>query len=402
MTHTKKNNIPIQFELALIFYVLHNTIPVVGFHTPAVVNALVLAYLYIFLFIHSKNFILDFGHVIPIFSITILSILYGGFKDFATDIYFIAQTFIYPLVTLYLFKCQNQKAVTRIFYIVIISYMVTAVTTYIGCGIFPGASRQIAGNLDSKDEELFTLYMQYNIGSFAFIYTLVMLLPIAIGMFRTHKKSILFSVTMMVLIVMTVIRSEYSTALIMMVLIAVSFFFPTNFRFRHIFYLFIVCGIFYIVGKLSLGQLLIDLSQKVESASVSERFYDLGTFFVSNGGAANMEGDVGYRMEFYQKSLDMFKAYPILGGGVQAAGGHSFLFDNLGKFGIIGLFATILVYSKIYILFYRPFRFNSWYGYALIVFVVALILATLNPKDNIGVLTFTIPLFMKAFDTTKR
>ena len=48
--------------------------------------------------------------------------------------------------------------------------MITGITTYYGCQIFPSASRDIAAQLISEDPEQYAMYMSYNIGSFSFLY----------------------------------------------------------------------------------------------------------------------------------------------------------------------------------------------------------------------------------------
>lgn len=47
--------VPWYFQLIVVFYALHTSMPVVGFYTPAVVNAAVVLYLYLYLFLRNNK-----------------------------------------------------------------------------------------------------------------------------------------------------------------------------------------------------------------------------------------------------------------------------------------------------------------------------------------------------------
>ena len=80
--------VPWYFQLIVVFYALHTSMPVVGFYTPAVVNAAVVLYLYLYLFLrNNKETIADIKYILPIFSIYILSLLYEGASHLVTYIY---------------------------------------------------------------------------------------------------------------------------------------------------------------------------------------------------------------------------------------------------------------------------------------------------------------------------
>ena len=164
MSSTDAKAVPWYFQALVVFYALHFTMPIVGFNTPAIVNAAVLLFLYGFLIFRDwRTALSDFSKIIPFFAINILSIIYSGFKDAAVEIYWLLQLMIHPLLALYLIRKKDKKTAQRMVIIIGISFFVTAITTYFGCLTHPGASRDLAAMLSTKDPALYALYMSLNI-----------------------------------------------------------------------------------------------------------------------------------------------------------------------------------------------------------------------------------------------
>ena len=57
----------------------------------------------------------------------------------------------------------------------------------------------------------------------------------------------------------------------------------------------------------------------------------------------------------------------------------------------------IIMYRRMFKVFFKPCAQQKWYGYICLLFLVALAFAFLNPKDNLIVLTFIVPLFMASY-----
>lgn len=389
--------IPVYFQLLVVVYMLHTSVPIVGFYTPAIVHAGVVLSLYFFLFSRKElNIAAAAMYVLPIFGIYILSLLYGGPSHLITYIYGMLQIFVYPLISLYLIRIGNRKVARRLFFIIGLSYMITGITTYTGCQMYPNASRDIAAMLTSEDPELYAMYMSHNIGSFSFIYTLVLILPLLIYLIRDRKINLLAGISCLVIIVLAVFASEFATAFLFMLISMMTFFLPIYFKKKQIAWLFIGMFVFFMVGKSYLGQTLNWTASVVESEIVSDRLENLALFFIGED-TQNVEGDIESRMDLYEHSLEAFRASPIWGNSHIPVGGHSYMLDNLGSYGLLGLLAMIMMYRRLFNAFYRSCRNQKWYGYTCFVFVVALAFAALNPKDNLGVLTFIVPLFMTSF-----
>jgi O-antigen ligase len=397
MSNSNTKATPWYFQVIVVLYALHTTLPIFGYYIPTILHVAALLFLYAFLFLkESQTFLSVFAKIIPIFAISILSIIYTGFKNFAIDVYWLLQMMIYPLLSLYLIRTADQRVVRRIVVVLGISFIVTSITTYFGCRAYPSASRDLAAMLSSRDPALYALYMSRNIGSFSFIYALVLLIPIIV--FAIKDKLIKRWIGLIVLVVMSmaIIYSDYTTALLFMVIsIAILFVFPKKLETKHFVILSIVILFVFLVGSSLIVAFLGKLGEVVGSEVVSDRLEELSSY--TENSSDYLEGDIEARSDFYMKSINSFLESPIWGSSTARLGGHSFVFDNLGQFGLIGLVAMLLMFRAIYKHFFVPFRPQKWYGHVLFSFFVAIALAFLNPKDYINVLTFYLPLFCVAY-----
>ena len=400
MNILKKNTIPVIVQIAIVVYALRLALPVWGFYMPAMVNAALLAFLYVAIFVGRVRLrAIDFLAVIPIFSVEILSLFYETPSDIVIYIYKIAQLFIFPLLGLYLIKSDNHPIVRRIFYIVSIAYLVTCVTTYFGCLTYPAASRALATMSESENYDLYSLYTSMNIGSFSFVYAIVLMLPLLIYLVRDKRLNIIIGVIALLMVVITIFVTEYATALLFMIVAFMAFIFPKNFSTKHIIITMLTILVIYWGAKDYLGHAFDVLATNVDSEILAERFYSISDLLL--GDEKSVEGDIESRIEVYELSVKAFEASPIWGASGINVGGHSFFLDNLGKYGCFGLIAMIFMYSSLYKLYFKRYKSQPYSGYILLTFFIALALAILNPKDNLAILTFIVPLFTVAFKTEK-
>lgn len=388
-------SLPWYFQLAVLYYIFHTTIPVFGHYTPAVVHAAMVFFLCIFTLIYSSNF-KYIAKVLPIFSISLLSICYFGLTNIVVELYGLIQIALYPILALFIIDRYDERVVKRLFWLSMASYMLTAITTYFGCILYPGAARFIATDLAGTDPILYSLYKSANIGNFSFIYTLVLLLPVMVFLLRTRQVNVTIALSMIVIIALTIVQTEYTAALLLTCLSLSLFFLPKNIQLKHLLMLVGIALLFFTFGKILVGGALIQFSSFFsDSDTFSSRLYDLGAA-LSGQIAGSDNSDIDSRKELYTISLDAFFASPLWGGSSRV-GAHSFFCDNLGRFGVIGLVAMVIMYKRMYKLFYLPFVRKPFFGYIFFSFLLALIMAIINPKDNIGVLSLTIPLFALAY-----
>ena len=397
-----KATLPWYFRALVVLYAFHSTLPILGFNTPAVVHAANMALLYGFLFIkEGRTALSDFAKIIPIFAIHILSILYKGFGNIAVELYWLLQLMVYPLLSLYLIRIGDQRSAKRLVVILGLSFIVTSITTYFGCRAYPGASRDLAAMLSTRDPALYALYMSLNIGSFSFIYALVLLLPLLVFAIKEKLVYRWIGLAVLAIVVMAIIVSDYTTALLCMtVSIIILFVSPRRLKTIH----FVLMAVLIFVLILASDWLIVPFLDKlggiVGREIVSDRLQELSA--LSSNESSFLEGDMEARSDLYMKSINSFLDSPVWGSSSAKLGGHSYVLDNMGQFGLLGLIGMIIVFRAIFKRFFAPFKQQKFYGHILFSFLVAILLALLNPKDYLTVLTFYIPLFCVAFsDTTE-
>lgn len=247
---------------------------------------------------------------------------------------------------------------------------VTAITTIIGTFTYESPCRELA---TPDNIEIDRLYKSRNIGGYGFIYFLVLLNSIVLKDL-IQKKSIK-SVVLFVTFGFCIVRSEYTTALLLFIvsigIVAVSF--------SKRFFVRIVILVFFLASLSGIQGLLDSASSYFSDSSymMSKRFEMMSDY--SEYGDA--DGDLGIRMVLYYQSIGAFLHNP-LGGRLLSfsqtpLGGHSEILDFIGNSGLLGLFALIALIS--YLSNKTPItRINLKDPYIRSLFIVAIILATIN------------------------
>lgn len=394
-----KHSIPWIFKALIVLYIFHTTIPIFGYLVPAVVHAAVVFILFVLLATYDSSFKKNFILITPITIIYILNMVYSGFSNFAIYFYSLLQLWLFPLLALFLMRYANTKVLKRILLLICFSYIATSITTVIGNQVYPGASRLIAAVFQSDETYVYDVYMMMNIGGFNFVYSMVLMTPIVIYMLRRRDIPRLFSLVLLICIIAVVYYTDYTTAFLSFLFTIVGLLFLRKaFGGRQVatYMVFILLVVLFFDEFVfpylsSFGGLL-------GSENINARLTELSDFSVSD--TSTYEGDLGSRYEIYKRSLIEFSKSPIWGSPNAKVGGHSYVFDVLGKFGLFGALCLIWMYRRLFNVFYKPFFGTNCYGYVSFVFGLAVLLAILNPKDNLSVLTFMIPVAALYF--TKR
>ena len=369
--------------------------PIVGYYTPVAINVLLLFLLYSFLIANNKFFFKDLLLVLPVYSIAFVSLLLGDYDNISIWIYTFIQKLIYTLIALYLIRHGEKKIIKRIFYVIMFSYIVTCVTTYIGCINFPGASRLLAKGL-KEEPALYALLMNSNVGGFNFIYTLVLFTPVVLFIMREKMESRLLCGAILFLFAVVIITSEYATALIGFLLAFISLFFHNNLKIKHLVFLSVfLLAVYYAGGKTLIGHSFEYLADNVESEMVSNRLHNLSVGILE--GENKLEGDVEARMDYYQMSLDAFLENPITGSRTAELGGHSYILDKCARYGILGIAAIIIMLLRLYKLFYKPYVSHNFYGSIIFTYLISILFMFVNTKANLMVTSFLIPLFIISY-----
>ena len=384
---------PIIIKVILFIYVLYSFMPAVAYYVPSYIR-IVLALIVVFYFLPRVSF-----RWLPIIIIPLLTLIGYALNSpsrFFPHLYYVFNIGVlgalsYSLVT------RDEIALSRqIVVLLVISFVINSITTLYGNIRFPNASRVLASI--TLVAENYDNYRRQNIGGFDEIYSFTLSIPLAAIVFM-KKKGILriLSLSVAVLFLFTIIKSDYTTALVFAVLSFLLFFFPLKTKNRTI-----IIVISLIVAFLLLGDsinVFSFISRLSGSDAVSNRMSDLSDWLQS--GQLNDNSDVSGRFGLYMISLKGFLTSPIIGNLTSKetmVGGHSFILDNLSTYGLIGIISLLLMYSAIYNLNCKFYSKTDFFYFAIFIYVVYLFLTFLNPQPFIPFISFALPLFFYVFN----
>lgn len=224
---------------------------------------------------------------------------------------------------------------------------ITSITTIIGLNQYPMASRELASGTAIYD----TLkYSRINIGGYEYIYSLVLLIPIAIWMIR-HSKGFMkaLNIAVLVLNILCIYESQYTLALICTVLAFLVVLMQKH-RKLALIILAVLIAMLAINGFALLGDLFEWASEVVNQEYVSDRLLQVSQLL--SGETVNTETN-DERIQHYLNELQSFADSPIWGHNLfsynsDRISGHSVVLDMLGGAGILGLTLLIVLVCTLY------------------------------------------------------
>lgn len=192
-------------------------------------------------------------------------------------------------------------------------------------------------------------YTQIGAMGYELAYSIAILIPALFFLAMCEKKWWLFVFS--VGCCFYVFKASFFIALLAMILnilLAIIFSIPTEKITMKIFFLVstfcVILAIFFMWPHL--GKIFLELSTKVESIQLSERFYQLGRMLL----VGDRSGGTLARFDLYGQSIKGIKENAILGMAVfdrtYAVSGHSTILDNWCLFGILGI--VPIVYTIMY------------------------------------------------------
>ena len=386
------------FEIFAVLYIAHKLLPAFGYYMPSVVYLGVFAVTFVFGFTISndgerKNFTLS---MLPLFLVSILAciryVTLGNVSGMFVYIYGELQIYLYGIIAVWYIVKNKPERAKFVFNFMLICYAVTGITTYIGCINYPQASR-IMATLSTTDS-LHQLYTRSNIGGFSFIYELVLILPLIIYMIKNKRINKILGAMFVVLIGLVIIQSEYATALILFVLSLILFLIPKLTGKKIIFFIVVALAIILLL-RTFIANMFESLTNIVESETISERFKYISDLLSGN----SVDDAEGNRMELYAKSFNAFWDSGMMGiwnNGL--TGGHSFILDTLGIYGIFGMYAIIAVYTAMYKVFICKHKDKDYFAYLLYVYILGVLMAVINTKMNLFIFICFIPIFAFVMD----
>lgn len=281
---------------------------------------------------------------------------------------------ILPVLVGYYITQYHKEDIKFFAGVIILSFLITAITTIVGLIQFPFASRILATTASAQDAEAIT-YDWHNIGGYSFIYMLVLLYPILIMAFKQKKINFVVAIIGTVLIYTVVVLSEYTTALLLLMISTLLYFVKRNLKKKDVFILLAVEILFVVFFGDYVSEFLSYIASLTGSNTMSERLNSLA------GGQKGLESSESNRIFLYQRSLNTFFSHPLLGtftSGGGGVGGHSFIFDTLGTYGLVGAALLFSMYRKVYRLFVLPFKDKQGFGYVLWTFLQVILLSCVN------------------------
>lgn len=262
-------------------------------------------------------------------------------------------------------SCDKKKLYKIVLYITLL----TCVTTIQGTFVYDYPCRELA---TPNNPDIDYVYKSKNIGGYGFVYYLLLLIPILVK--KICEKYSLLDLIVLICSIFCVIRSEYTTALLIMFITGICLLFVISKS------KFVKIGavIFGIVCIFFLKDILIFAGSLVgDSFFVEQRI----NMLLDYGETGSTDGDMAERQDLYMLSFMSFLTNPVFGSffnSGQHIGGHSEILDFLGHSGLIGVGVITLIYKKL--------KYNTPVGF-------------INYRDPFVGVTVLVALFIAATNT---
>lgn len=376
------------YDLLVILYFAHKLLPAFGFYTPSVIYLATFAMVFL---MSVSSYTRDILILIPFIFVSMMESIdcLVGVKDSPVVITFYGelQTLLFVMIILKYTNNARRMEQRRLFNFIICMYVITSVTSIIGWISYPQASRLLALGADT---EMYSTFTKMNIGSFEFVYEMVLLTPLFIGMLKTNKIKKSLGIFLIVLSGIVVVGSQYTTALLLYCLTLILLF-PIKITPAKLIFIVSLEVLFVYFFPDLLSNLIFTAANNTDSNIVSERLNSIAeTLSGNHADSIAMES----RINVYDRALSAFiESYGLGTWSSGGAGGHSFIFDNMGVYGYFGIFMIIVFLKGVLKKCLKTFKNSDCYGYMLWSFIMAIILMFVNPKANIVLLGSILPLF---------
>ena len=355
-TSASKDNKVDLLEILLWFRLILTFVPAAGEFSTFIINVVIVVAIWVVLFTNAgSGYVFNkMGKFIPLYLITFVNLLFGvRSTTIPLFIYGIIQWFIYPVAITYLVENNKRGSVKRILFISLACIVITSITTIIGNEALPGASRALASGWRDDETQMHFL-KQMNIGGFDFAYLLSLLFPLFVYVFKggINRMASIAIIAVGAVAMYAVYKTEYTTALLFSVLGLCTMFLPRNYKFKQIAVVAVVGGIIAFMSVAALSTFFGNLSESSESGVIAERLGGISDILSGN----QTGGDTEARQDVMNKSWKAFIASPIVGSGKGSVGGHSYILDTMGMYGMFGIIMLIIVFKALFKLFIKPYR----------------------------------------------
>lgn len=388
--------------LTFLFF-LHRS-SFIAFNTPAILWQVIVISLFLllaFFCAKTKNVILY------LFPIVVIDIIWKILKSttlfepvgFAQFISGIMQYSIFPLLTYYLFRKGNIKLFIYVIFVFLLVEITTGISTIFASYIDPTLARMDYGTVRTENPQLYAFRMLLNVGDYHTTYGFTAMLPIFIliykwaHVFPRHIMMRLLSLLVVFISVYTVYSASYTISLAICCLMLLLFLCPAKIN-KTFFVSSLFLSIFLaFLLKQMIPFALETIAGHLDDPIMTERLLDLAKSIEYGEDTSASGSDFNERMICYEKSWSGFLSNPFWGNmNYELSGGHSFILDNLGLMGLLGVGLLIIMLKTIWKRYISIFKMYPWfyyYGYALIAILVFFFL---NPDDMSEQLLFFYPV----------
>lgn len=382
-------------EFSLYVFIAYVMLPSVSVILPPYIRTLVILFILFSIFVGTTfQYQRNSGSMMILHCamISVITICYFGktiftYSDYIS--YFTSSYLFWGAIAFsYSIRRWNTKRKNRVYNFLLFTMVITMITTIVGNIMYPQASRVLA----DISRDFANHYLRLNIGTYGFIYGLVIMLPFFWGKSKTNKKYlILIVLTFIVLLV-----SQYSIAMLVATFISLSILFvPDGKLAKMIFFWLMVCLIFSIVRPLLYLSLLDvkDIFDTIGLEMLSDRFDAVIDLMINN----DLSGSALVRYELYMKSWETFISKPIFGNvftnTMNVLGGHSEILDVLAAGGLStsALCVGILLPHIRKIGRKKNSDIYTYMRYSFMAFLIVAFVNTIFVSGIIAVISFLVP-----------
>lgn len=389
------------FIMLLVIRIFVQYAPAVELSTPFILSFPVLAALILYIMAVDMRLVRKALLTIPIFIVPFLNTIAvnGGRIPLVNLMYVVFQWLSWPLIGYFVVDKLTSKSQKIAFWSFVACFVITALTTSYGCSIFPNASRAMAnGTFAEMESDIVTMYRSMNIGSFQFVYTLVLMIPVILCCNLSVFKNRYWGYGIIGLFLYTIYQTQYTTALLLAVVSTAYLVLPISHNPKTARKWLIGIVAIFFVSLPIIGDLLSFFAGIIGSEQMSQRFSELSLSI--SGQQLDEDSDFGTRLYLWNKSLTTFFSHILTGvyfttdiaSASKYVGGHSFILDSMARFGIVGLMLVIWMFKKLYKLFVKPFNNRNDYIFVFTAFVLNIVQCLINTVSIEVVFVFLMPL----------
>ncbi len=258
--------------------------------------------------------------------------------------------------------------------VIVIAYLVTGITTVIGCMKYPDAARILASTETSQDP-IAVMYSWMNIGGYGFVYSMVLLYPFVVLAFKMKRLRLIPMILITVVMFVTVISAEYTYAFMLMMITALMLILPRDISIKRFILLMLVFTLAVFLFRTTVAAIISAIGDYLGNSAMTDK---INVIFL---GKESVEGFDDDRGALYMLSIESFLKNPLFGSlpsGNALTGGHSFILDNLARFGLVGGGLMVFMYRGIWRVFFRPLKGQPGYCLVFWAFVQPILLSSIN------------------------